>query len=163
MTNWSVEKFTNTNGASAIDLIDELQESIREQDYADLVCTGGDACFGIIQSLAVTEEGYIYRDDQGRLLCIVGLCREFSDAVGRCIWMLGTKHIMQGTYIKSLLIRESRQVVARWVSQHGLLYNCVNRDNEKSIRWLTWLGGRFLYKQAEGKQIISFYIDGRGD
>lgn len=161
INDWMVQRFDSSIGKDeAAEIICELEENLRQQDLEDLTCLGGDSTFAIIGSIDLTEEGYIYRDKEGRMLCIIGVAKAFPEAVGRAVWMLGTRHIMCGKYIKSLLIKESQRVVQTWVMEHGLLYNCVNKNNTKSIRWLTWLGAHFLYKQAEREhsQFVSFYI-----
>lgn len=137
-----------------LDIVIELFENMREQDKADLVASDGDVIFEICACLQQTKESYIYRGEHGELLCIMGISGYIPEAAGRCVYMLGTETINDTSYVKQLLVTEARKVIGEWVNTYGLIFNAVNVENEKSLRWLTRLGAVWLpeeIKTAKGR------------
>lgn len=60
------------------------------------------------------------------------------------VWMLGSAKLDSMSCQRDLL-RTSRPQVEVWKSQFpALLYNFVDERNVQAIRWLKWLGFRFL-------------------
>ena len=125
-------------------LAEELLNNIREQDKMDLIATGGDVVFEICGSLQETEKSYVYRGEDGELLCIMGISRYVPDAAGRCVYMLGTNALNDISYVKQLLFTEARRVIGNWIEHYGIIFNAVNVDNKRSIAWLTRLGAIWL-------------------
>lgn len=141
---WSKQLYNHNDRLGGIDIAEELLDNIREQDAEDMVASGVDMVFEICACLQNTEQSYIYRGDRGQLLCIMGISKYIPDAAGRCIYMLGTNAINDTSYIKQLLVTEAKKVIREWVFKHGIIFNAVNVNNEKSIRWLTKLGAIWL-------------------
>lgn len=110
----------------------------------DIIATGGDMVFEICGSLQGCKENYIYRGENGELLCVMGISRYMPEAPGRCVYMFGTNAINDMSYQKQLLITEARKVIGKWVKKYGIIFNAVNVENEKSRRWLTRLGAVWL-------------------
>ena len=159
---WTVEQLhPEDSKVSFVDLVHELIENMRERDKLDLQDTCEDVTWGIIASLRLSEELYVYRNDEDKALCVVGKTMADSGCVGRAIWMVGTNYLNEG-YVKTILFKEARKLIAKWVKQHGLLYNCVHEDNIKSIRYMTMLGAKWLpdMNVRNGKKFYSFYIAG---
>lgn len=146
---------------SFVELISELKNNMRERDLIDLGDTCDDVDGALIASIRLSEEVYVYRNDEGKALCVVGKSMEDKGSIGRAIWMVGTNLINDG-YVRPLLIKEARRLIGEWVKKHGLLYNCVHEDNVKSIRYMTMLGAKWLPEMTErnGKKFYNFYIVG---
>lgn len=160
--NWTVEQLhPEDSKVSFVNLVRELSENMRERDRLDLADTCEDIEWALIASLRLSEELYVYRDDKGNALCVVGKCLHDDSCVGRAIWMVGTNYLYDG-YVKTILFKEAKKLINRWVKEHGLLYNCVHEDNIKSIRYMTWLGAKWLPEMTKrnGKKFHNFYIAG---
>lgn len=134
-------------------------ESIRAHDREDLEATGIDPVLLVASCLEASAETLVYRDDEGKLLALLGKGEASIEAPGRSVWMLGTEGLYKG-YVRSLLMQESKRVIGEWLSAHGLLHNAVYEKNAVSIRYLTWLGARWLPEPlyGNGKIFYRFYI-----
>ena len=146
---WTKEIF-NRKSDDGIRIAEELIENIREQDRIDVLASGADLVFEICACLQDCETSYVYRGENGELLCIMGKSKYIPEAVGRCIYMLGTNALLDFDYQKQLLVKEAHSVIREWVNKHGVLFNAVNSTNYKSIRWLKGLGAIFV---PEGVQV----------
>lgn len=149
--------------AKVVDLIEEMKANMREQDEADLLVSCGDIDYALIASIESSEFINAIRDfETNELLCILGVCFPEENHKGRSIWMVGTKHLNKMTHVKNLLMKEAKELIECWVKKYGLLYNCVCEDNLKSIRYMTWLGAKWLPEVTEcnGKKFYNFYIAG---
>ena len=160
---WSKEKYTD-DSYGGFDVAYELINDMREQDMQDIVASGGDVVFEICASLQGCQENYIYRGENEELLAIMGISTPIPNTKGRSIWMLGTNALNDMSYYKQLLITEAKQVIAQWVKEYGLLFNAVNKNNDKSIRWLTRLGAEWNGETIEidGNVFLKFTITERG-
>lgn len=156
------ELFNNDPNESTADLVYELMQNIRDQDMLDLKADDGDPEFQVMSSLRLSDEAYIYRGESGELLCVFGIGHIEGDFPGRTVWMLGTKDIEK--YKRELLVKEAKAVIADWLQRFGLLYNAVHESNEKSRRWLTRLGARWMDDERVGahKDFIPFFIAREG-
>ena len=82
------------------------------------------------------------------------------------------RHVVDGVsieveqgYIKSILIKEAKEVIGAWAHKYGLLQNLVNKDNSKSIEYMSRiLGAVFLpeHINTNGHIWKPFYIIGKG-
>lgn len=140
---WTKELYDKSRDGGIL-IAEELMNNIRKQDEDDLVASGGDVVFEICASIQETERTYVYRGENGELLLIMGISGYIPDAAGRCVYMLGTNALNDLSYVKQLLVTEAHKVVDEWVTMYGLIFNAVNVENEKSIRWLTRLGAKWL-------------------
>lgn len=157
---WNKEMFPNGGKGIGADVIYELCSDLREQDKVDLEALGHDTAFGIISSMELDEETWLYRNDKGELLAIFGLGTPNPGVPGRNIWMVGTNKLYNG-YVKELLFKEAKYMIFRWLTCCGLLYNAVYEENEKSIAYMKRiLGATFVPEDLiiNGKRFRQFYI-----
>ena len=145
---WTKELYDGSRDGGIL-IAEELMNNIRKQDEDDLVASGGDVVFEICGSLQGCEENYVYRGENGELLCIMGISGYIPEAAGRCVYMLGTNAINDMSYYKQLLVTEAKNVINNWVTAYGLIFNAVNVENQKSIRWLTRLGAKWLPEEIK--------------
>lgn len=159
---WTKELYDGSRDGGIL-IAEELMNNIRKQDEDDLVATGGDMVFEICGSIQGTEKTYIYRGEQGELLCIMGISGYIPAAAGRCVYMLGTNAINEPSYVKQLLFTEAKKVITDWVNEYGLIFNAVNIENNKSIRWLTRLGAKWLPEEIRtGKGTFRQFVIMKG-
>lgn len=151
--------------ADCVDVVFELEENLREQDRIDLKATGDDLGFMIIKSIRLSDVVYFYRGEKGELLCVLGIGRLSFESPGRNVWMLGTKAIEEGGYVKDLLFREARKMIKYWADKAGLLHNVVYAKNVRSMAYLTRLGAVWLPETllcTDDTEWCKFYITGKG-
>lgn len=144
--------------------IKQLARDLRPQDKADLEAACFDAEFAIRQSIAFSEVVYIYLDDRGRCISMLGLGAQDYSSLGRSIWSVSANEINKG-YVKTLLIKQAKMVVEKWADAYGLLQNVVNIENKTSIHYMEKvLGAVFLPEsiEANGHTWRAFYILGKG-
>lgn len=127
-----------------IDLCYDLLQDIRDEDLRDLSEDGADPCFLLIASINLADEIVVYRNADNELLLVCGIGKDADARGGRFIWMVGCNRLQTMSNIKTLLMKESKRLIAEWLDKYILLYNCVHVDNEKSKRWLTYLGAIWL-------------------
>ena len=143
--------------------VKELMEDLRPQDRLDLMAACGDAEDAIKQSISCSESLYVYYDDKGKCISMLGLGARDFYTLGRQVWSVSSNEINKG-YVKSLLIKEAQLVVGEWAKRYGLLQNVVYIDNEKSKHYMEKiLGAKFLRESLtiDGKEWKQFYILGK--
>lgn len=73
---------------------------------------------------------------------------------GCIIWMLGTDEIWD---IRFQFLRESQMWVSAISRDYDLAYNLIDKRNKLHIRWLRWLGFKFVREIPEyGHQSLPF-------
>ena len=143
--------------------VKELTENLRPQDRLDLMAACGDAEDAIKQSIACSESVYVYYDDKGKCISMLGLGARDVYTLGRQVWSVSSNEINKG-YVKSLLITEAKKVVGEWADKYGILQNVVNADNTKSIHYMEKvLGAVFLPEDLKINNNVwkPFYIAGK--
>lgn len=110
---------------------------MREDDENEIVANSGGDPFDVLKyGMEVSEVCQaIYLD--GNPIFIFGA---LSDG---CIWAVGTDEIED---IWRPFLRHSKTVVNQLQADYPILYNCVDARNLVHIRWLKWLGFKFIKK-----------------
>ena len=142
-----------------IDLVYELMQDIRAEDMRDLTDGDADPEFMLIASIDIAEEIVVYRNSDNELLLVCGIGKDAGAMGGRFIWMVGCNRLQTLSNIKTLLMKESKRLIAEWLDKYVLLYNCVHKDNLKSKRWMSYLGAIWLPEfVGPNKDFQSFVI-----
>ena len=159
---WSKELYVDGAKGIGIDIVNELCENLREQDKIDLEALGHDTAFGIIMSMRLDEETWLYRNDKGELLCILGVGKPNPGVPGRNIWMVGTDKLYDG-YVRELLFKEAQYMITKWLICYGLLYNAVYEKNTRSINYMKRvLGAVFIPEDiVNGDKVFKQFYIGR--
>ncbi len=72
------------------------------------------------------------------------------------IWFLSSDAI---DLHKREFMQGSRKVLEDWQARYGALFNLVMEENNKSIRWLKWLGASFLMEiDVHGHPFVLFEL-----
>jgi hypothetical protein len=125
-------------------LTQELAENMREIDRKEMEGLGFSTFRGAEVSICDTAPVFVARKkDSGKLI----LCWGLQVLMGKgdnpntyLIWALGTDELKG--HEKSF-VKESREILYRWVDMYGCLENTVATFNKRAIRWLKWLGAEF--------------------
>lgn len=99
-------------------------------------------CFEI--ALEEGNDFYVYENEK-EILCVFGLVRTPLVKEGTYAgtpWLLSSENFKPD----SEFIRESKRVVNEDMLSNGVtvLHNYIHQDNVKAIRWLKWIGFKFL-------------------
>jgi len=128
--------------------ISELAENLRNQDVIEISGLGATNEFACQQSYFNSHKKFTVRLNNNKLVACFGV-GSVTDDIGM-IWMLGTKYIKD---IKNTLLRHGRDWVTHLMIGYDFVYNVVHTQNTVSIKWLKWLGAKFLDNPApEGYQ-----------
>ena len=69
-------------------------------------------------------------------------------------WLLGTYRIH---LIKKTFVRHSKEWIDRLMGDYECLTNLVCKENELSVRWLTWLGAVWTDVGIDNYQQFTIY------
>lgn len=108
--------------------------------------------------LLMGKQTWTFNSD-GEPLCVFGDVPDNSG--GAVFWLLGTNKVRQH---KRAFMRYSKMYKELYLAKYTYLTNVVCMDNDESVRWLKWLGAKFIDGVAmiDGKPFQRFYIE-RGD
>lgn len=123
--------------------IAKVAADIRPEDADEILASSGlgalqglEACFlGSTEVFAVREAG------SGLPVALFGYVTETWDTrVGR-VWMLGTNRLALNRWT---FLKGSRLWCDYIQTKHDLLYNLIDQRNTVHIKWLNWLGFKFV-------------------
>lgn len=93
---------------------------------------------------------------RGKAIAVYGLGSSATNLVG-LPWLLGTDQLDQ---LGTAFVRESRAIVDEMLAASPALVNFVHANNEKSLRWLGWLGFHLVEPvtiAATGEPFVPFW------
>lgn len=123
---------TPTTYEDCLDLALTMRESDKEEVYATAHYTPKQALlFGLTNSLVTYT---VKVNDE--LVMIFGVSK-LPFVYGACPWMLAADNIEKYGVV---FYRNTKKHMDAMLIQYGYLENYVDARNEKSIKWLSWLG-----------------------
>lgn len=119
-----------------------LAKTLRPEDEAEVRAAAGIAPFRALMLgyTTSTECFTIYEEETGRPVGMFGH-RIVEKNVCASIWLLASTHLVQH---KWKFLRESRRWLDHIHSQTPLLFNVVDQRNTLHLRWIEWLGFKFI-------------------
>lgn len=108
----------------------------------------------LLQGYVSSTECYtIYEINGGTPVGMFGFT-EIDPKLSACVWMLGSNRLLNNQWT---LLRRSKEWVNRIQSRYPLLFNVIDRRNSLHIRWVEWLGFKFIRVIPQyGKQKLEF-------
>lgn len=135
--------------------VDALFQSLRASDYDEVFAGTGRVYKALRLSFLGSMLCKAVECDDG-LVCVYGVSMVDQFAQTGCPWMLGTTLLDNKHKRAPLLIgKQCLQSMAQLFP--GGLGNYVDARNDKSIRWLKWLGFRFDEPIQFGYMQLPFY------
>lgn len=131
---------------------------LRERDLAGLQSMG-DPVGVIAEALQGATVAFSALAD-GEVAVMFGLRRSVLLDDRAYLWMLGTGLVDE---YPVHFLRYSRAAVKLLLEHYRLIYGECRADYERSIRWLTWLGGKVWAPDAENGGRLVFVIAGACD
>ena len=113
-----------------------LYEDIRMADMLECIGLGHHPRLAIESSYKASTETWTIWTKDYRMIGSFGVAPSSKPTVG-IIWLLGTyrMHLIRKTFVKY-----SKDWVNRLMGDYDSVTNLVCKENELSVRWLTWLG-----------------------
>ena len=124
--------------------IEELEGRLRAADLVELAAHGIRGRDSLAVGLAESKPCYAI-EHEGRCIALFGVTPNPEDDQIGYIWLLGTDTI---TDIGMHFLRESRKWVSLVSEPYGLVCNVVHEDNIVHVKWLKFLGFKFLRRVA---------------
>lgn len=122
----------------------EIARTMRPEDRREVVGVVGDNIEReAVFCLQSSDCAYICKHD-GKPLSAFGVVRTNPFAKIGIIWMLSTVETAQH---KVFVGKKTREGIRAFLSDWDYLYNYIDAGNDKTIRWLRWLGAR-IYPAA---------------
>lgn len=129
----------------------ELVEYMRPEDKEEcMALVDGDLAMHLMASVHNCSRCFTVRDPEGKLILMFGVATYPTEQRTGVVWLLGTTLMEKYSYD---FIRQSKFWLNELFGNHyDLLCNVVYHKNELHIRWLKWLGFKFIRKVAIGKK-----------
>lgn len=122
----------------------DMAPRLRIADKAEIVaCTGEPALYALGRGFANSEKCWTaeYRGRPAAMFGVVPTISDGSTPVVGTIWLLGTDDINLFGY---RFLTESKTWLARLEEGYDVVGNVVDARNLKHIKWLKWLGFKFV-------------------
>ncbi len=133
---------------------DELFEFLRPSDVAEAEAISSRPILDRIEEAIMISSSCKSLFIGGHLASIWGVADVPSDPTGGIPWMLGTELINEHP---RMMARESVIQLSLMMDQYEFLRQFIYVQNEASIRWLRWLGFKFLEARVIGPKGSLFY------
>jgi hypothetical protein len=113
-----------------------IYEDMRMADMLECIGLGHHPRLALEDSYKVSTEAWTLWTYDYQIVGSFGIAPSSKPTVG-IIWLLGTyrMHLIRKTFVK-----HSKDWVRRLMGEYDSVTNLVCKDNELSMRWLTWLG-----------------------
>ena len=124
--------------------VEDLEGRLRAADLVELKAHGVRGREALSAGLSSSKPCYSI-EHEGRCIGLFGATHtEDQPSVGH-VWLLGADEIGD---ISTQFLRESREWLGQISKPYKLVCNVVHEDNELHMRWLKFLGFKFLRREA---------------
>ena len=107
----------------------------------------------LIYGIENDDHTYTALDRHGEPFVMFGVGREGN---GAYIWLLGTKGIEENAL---KFAKHSKKLLPELIKPYGVVSNLVYSRYETSIKWLKWLGAKFITEvEINGSRFYEFII-----
>lgn len=127
--------------------IKEISEHLRKEDIRECADVGGmHPSEALLESWAVSKDNCFAASHQDRgWICIWGCSPTGALGVGSP-WLLGTPEIEN---VPLTFLRESKRWIAETHKEYPIMTNIADERNEIHLKWLRWLGFKFVNRYEE--------------
>ena len=122
----------------------QLAKVMREADAREVKASHGHTPYeALLNSYkkSYTCSSWVFN---GKVIAMCGVAR--LDKHTGSPWLLGSDELVNTPSVTFALLRESTKWIERKQRNHPLLMNYVHAENEASLKWLKYLGFRFIRK-----------------
>jgi hypothetical protein len=129
--------------------VEDLDGRLRAADLKELAAHGVPGRGALFCGLADSSPCYAI-EHEGRCIALFGATAHPGDPGIGHVWLLGSDEVQE---ISFQFLRESKRWLAEISKPYSLVCNVVHEENRLHIRWLKFLGFRFLRRE---KPFIEF-------
>ena len=130
-----------------------LYDDMRMADMLECIGLGHHPRLAVESSYTASTDSWSIWTPDYRMVGSFGVGPSSKPNVG-IAWLLGTYRIH---LIKKTFVRHSKEWIERLMGDHECLTNLVCKENELSIRWLTWLGAVWTDVGIDNYQQFTIY------
>jgi len=132
-----------------------LAARLRKADLKDVAAAGYKPLDSLLHGYVYSSECMTIALPDGTPAAMFGVAPLVVDGLSiGSIWLLGTDELLAHRW---KFLRESKYWLNRMSVGFDLMCNCVHRDNEEHIKWIRWLGFKFLrHTESNGEPVIEF-------
>jgi hypothetical protein len=132
--------------AAKLDVVN-LAPHLRKEDVAEIAAASGQSPGEALWlGLEKSDRCFAVRR-QGHTIALFGTVPTRTPKVG-AVWLLASDELFD---IRFQLQRHAREWLTKLFEGYDLLGNLVDARNEKHVRWLRWLGFKFLRQTPAGR------------
>lgn len=125
----------------------ELAPRLRAADKAEIAAASGREPIEVLkEGVKLSSEVYAIERAEVGVIALFGVAPGSAPKMG-VVWLLGSDALLD---IRTTFLRHSREWLEQLFSNYDYLANAVYAANTAHVRWLRWLGFRFLCKRAGG-------------
>lgn len=131
-----------------------LAPKMRQQDAKEVWHSNGASPLeALVMSFKDCEENHTIIDDEGEVIGMFGCGTVHNTRIG-VPWLLASDKLPK---ITKQFLPQSKEWIESLHDRHDMLFNYVHAENRISIRWLKWMGFKFLPKTLYGTNPDDFY------
>ena len=138
---------------ATLDHVWKLAPKLRKYDCMEVgafLTSNEDA---LLYGIENDDKTYTALDKHGEPFAMFGVGTEGNEAY---IWLLGSKGIEQNTL---KFAKHSKKLLPELIKPYGVVSNLVYSRYETSIKWLKWLGAKFIRElDINGSRFYEFII-----
>ena len=131
----------------------QLYEDMRMADMLECIGLGHHPRLAIEESYKSSTEAWTIWTKDYRMIGSFGIAASSKPKVG-IIWFIGTYRMK---LIRKSFVKRSKEWVNRLMGEYDSVTNLVCKENELSVRWLTWLGAVWTDVGIENYQQFTIY------
>jgi hypothetical protein len=136
-----------------------LVERMRPEDVQEIKAGRGvEPLPALLYGLRTADICYTLGNEENPYVGIVGVSKTYVPGAGG-VWMLCTEDLVkhQFKFLRGCL---QSGVLEEFHDRYPVLWNCVDERNTQHIKWLTWLGFKFImrhpYYGVEQRPFLEF-------
>jgi len=127
---------------TTVEDIEYISPRLRKADYEECkASTGCEPLDILLDSLEIGDFCFTLRPNDHSRVGLFGVCPSpLMDNAG-IIWMVATDELLE---YQMKFLRRSRKYIDILQEQYAVLHNCVDARNKLHIKWLKWMGFKFI-------------------
>jgi hypothetical protein len=121
--------------------ISDLAARLRAADVKEIYAVSGeDAYTGLSRIFHTSSPSYVFCSGD-KAIGIFGMGRFEDDETIASPWLLASEEFYDH---QAIFARQSKALFKWFLGNYKFLFNCVDSTNTKAIKWLKWLGFKFV-------------------
>ena len=133
-----IVSLAEVSNAQAAEWLVDLADDLRLADLDEIeATTAEEPAVALISSVMVSTHAWVILDGEDPI-CAFGAAPDDRPGLG-VVWMVGSPRMDERRNALAIL-RQSKPYLARLHAAYPTLWNNIDARNDRSMRWLEWLG-----------------------